>query len=172
MLYIQFLLQTLFQSVSNISSFCMVIPLCVEYILHWHTVPFCQPDMLQQESLILFIISPLQKRKKKTEELKERQDHLSPMRKGLCCLQEYPKFILWGAIQVICLFRLWRAVLRRYYACISEDLNTQQLMSVYKIDIEGRVVLVFVHKQSSWSHYWFELFISLRKILFRDRGHN
>lgn len=171
MLYIQFLLQTLFQSVSNISSFCMVIPLCVEYLALAHCAFLPARHATTGISNPLYNL-PSPKKKKKTEELKERQDHLSPMRKGLCCLQEYPKFILWGAIQVICLFRLWRAVLRRYYACISEDLNTQQLMSVYKIDIEGRVVLVFVHKQSSWSHYWFELFISLRKILFRDRGHN
>lgn len=34
------------------------------------------------------------------------------------------------------------------YTRISEDLNTQQVMSLYKTNIEGRSALVFVHKQS------------------------
>lgn len=67
----------------------MVIPLCVEYLALAHCSlqePFCQPDMLQQESLIPFIISPL--KKKKADELTERQHHLIPMKKGLCGLQK------------------------------------------------------------------------------------
>lgn len=133
-MYIRFLLQTLFQSVSNIPSFYMVIPLCVEYLTLAHCSlqePFCQPDMLQQGSLIPFIISsPPPPKKKKTDDLKERQHHQSNEKRALLFarvskvypLRHHPSYL---SLQVVTVRRKGSfAEVFADYACISEDLNT------------------------------------------------